>query len=795
MWNITALVLCVYFLSRLASGLPIESNLLALLPATEADPIVEKAVDTFSDKMSRQVVFLINSEDEDAARAAAVVFHERLTESGLFSDILFRIEENQQRNLYDSYASHRTALLSEDVRSQLHSGQYEQLKNQALAKLYSPAAAMYSALLERDPLLFFTSFLSELSSATKGFTLDHGMLVKRENQKLFILVSGTLEAGVFSSELQQHFIEIYHSAKESSKAKFPQVEILTTGMIYYAAEGTQSAQHEISTIGLGSSLGIVILILLAFRSFKPIIVSFIPIVMGFVAATVACIVVFEKVHLLTLVFGASLIGVSIDYSMHFFAEIYVTGTSDPDDEEGNDLSSKLRKIFPGLTMGLITSIISYLALCIAPFPGLQQIAVFSTVGLVAAYCCVLFWYPKIFTRMVKTGDTSINRISTALIDLWDSRVTVPGLICLMIVIMVVIVMGFTRLSVNDDIRMLQHAPQYLLDEEKAVKAIFQSNSANQFFVIQGVSPQAILESEEKLRMALDDLVAKGKLGSYTGLSQAVPSLSKQSQNVQLLQKALTVDSPLYSYFADVGFSPDVVNSYTTNLGSATEHFLQFEDWIQSTAAEPYRLLWLGEIEQGREKGYASLVILNGVTDLSMLKQIAPNYTGVSFVDRVGDISNLLKRYREVAIYLLASAYTLILGMLLFRYKARQVLIILLPAAMAAGLAVSITSLLGVPMNLFNTLALILVLGISVDYSIFFAEKARGRNTTMLAVLLSAVETILSFGLLALSETPLIQSFGLMVLLGIGFVFILSPMVGAKAFAKHIGHRLNQPETQ
>jgi predicted exporter len=47
---------------------------------------------------------------------------------------------------------------------------------------------------------------------------------------------------------------------------------------------------------------------------------------------------------------------------------------------------------------------------------------------------------------------------------------------------------------------------------------------------------------------------------------------------------------------------------------------------------------------------------------------------------------------------------------------------------------------------------------------------------MLAVFLSAVTTILSFGLLALSETTVIHSFGLTLWVGIAVAFLLSPLV-------------------
>ncbi len=103
-----------------------------------------------------------------------------------------------------------------------------------------------------------------------------------------------------------------------------------------------------------------------------------------------------------------------------------------------------------------------------------------------------------------------------------------------------------------------------------------------------------------------------------------------------------------------------------------------------------------------------------------------------------------------------------------------------PSLIAGMAGIAITSLTGTPLNLFNLLALILILGIGIDYSLFFAElKAETAHqqgiTTLLAITLSALTTVLSFGLLALSETQAIHSFGITVLTGIIIAWLLAPL--------------------
>ena len=83
-------------------------------------------------------------------------------------------------------------------------------------------------------------------------------------------------------------------------------------------------------------------------------------------------------------------------------------------------------------------------------------------------------------------------------------------------------------------------------------------------------------------------------------------------------------------------------------------------------------------------------------------------------------------------------------------------------------------LFGQPLQLFNVLALMLLLGMGIDYGIFLVEH-RGDASAWLAVCVGAASTWLSFGLLGLSATPALRAFGLTLLFGIGLVWLLSPL--------------------
>jgi predicted exporter len=73
------------------------------------------------------------------------------------------------------------------------------------------------------------------------------------------------------------------------------------------------------------------------------------------------------------------------------------------------------------------------------------------------------------------------------------------------------------------------------------------------------------------------------------------------------------------------------------------------------------------------------------------------------------------------------------------------------------------------------LALLLVLGVSLDAAVFYARHGVNQDT-LLAASLSAWTSLLAFGLLALSVVPLLAQFGRVVCWGLGAAWLLSPIM-------------------
>ena len=745
-------------------GIRLETNILALLPATEQDEVVEEAVTAFTRKMSGNLFFLLGHADSDKAREGGRDLWSQLQASGHFHTLIGPVDEEAERHYFDFFFPYRYQLLSPEHRRQLADLGPDPLLREAEQALYSPMTSVYSRILEEDPLFLFPAFLRGLPEPPGNLQLREGWLTAEKDGISYLFLTATSADDAFARS-GQRWIETF---LQSLQQQFPREQgfyLYATGVPRYAAHGAATAEGEISTIGSLSLLGVVVLFLGVFRSIRPLFLGLLPIFTGLLCATTVSFLVFPKVHLLTLGFGAGLIGVCIDYTFHYFCERY----ENPRETGGLVLG----RIFSAISIGAFSSSLGYLGLVIAPFPGLRQMAVFSIAGLAGAYLTVVLCFPFL-VRPTRRQASSAKRLAEAYLALWRRLRARPGLLLVLAGLLAVVVAGgLLRLRPGDDIRELQEPPEHLLREETMIRQLAGGVDASRFLLIEGDSQQEVLLREEQVSLQLAGLRQQGVLEFFHGVTTMMPSEAKQRENRHLLQTQLAGETQALALYLDkMGFSEATRDANLAQLNTSLEP-ISLNAWLEHPVSAPLRPFWLG----ATSRGFASMLVLGGIGDASQLEALAEAQPGVHYIDKVADTSALMGRYRQLATQLVAVSYGVVLLLLIGRYGWRQGSRVTLVPVSAALFALACLGYLGWPLNLFHILALMLVMGIGIDYTVFFAESSRARSATMLAIMLSGTTTVLSFGLLALSSTPVLRSFGLVVLAAIALALALSPLAG------------------
>jgi predicted exporter len=759
LWLLAVLVIGGHTLWLTLGGhAAIDTDVLAMLPQNRRDPALQQVTQKLTDSGSRRIVVLAGGQDWKTARTAGDRFATVLTQSHARLQVSYRASDAQAETWLNFFSPYRRQLLTPGQREMLTGKSPQELAAQALSALYQPMGMPRIGSWSDDPLNLYGGWLTTMAGQSP-VRVTEGRLSLTSGDRQYALLMLEQTGSAFSMSEQQALMPVLEQARQAASASAPGAEILVIGVPLYAAAAASQAEHEVDTIGLGSLCGIVILTLLAFSAIRPRILVTLSIAIGLMCAFSVTSLLFTRLHLITLVFGASLVGVAENYGTNYFSNRL--------GHPASDRWKILRQQAPSMWLAMLTTAIGYLLLALTPFPGLRQIAVFSAVGLLGSFLTVQCWFP-----LLDRGSLTFTRLAQWIGSrraIWPPLGRNKSTLGLAIGISLILVCGTLRLEANDDIRLLQSAPDSLIRQQLRLNELLKLPSPTQFYLVQGQTPEQVLQREEALKGLLQAEVRQQHIAGYQAVSDWVPSRARQEQDAALIQKAeqgpegvrAMVAAQLGEQLPGISLPPSVLKTLT------------IEQWLDSAVSEPLRHQWLGHFDGG----YASVVLLRGAEGtqgMHQLAALAPRVPGVRWVDKVAEISGILGSTRHSMTWVILLSYALVFAALCLRFG-RQGWRALAPTLLASLLALALLSLLGQAIQLFNVLALLLILGMGVDYGIFLlAQPSPQAQRPFLSVSLAAISTLLSFGLLALSSTPALRAFGLTMLFGITLSWLLMP---------------------
>lgn len=741
-------------------GAPLSANLMELVPGSTPDALEMQAEQRMQEPLNREMLVLVGHADRQQALAMAQQLAERWQASGLFEKVQWNLQADLPA-LREQLLRDRLAMLSAKDREQLieHPDAFIQ---QRVQTLFDPIAG-FSLVPSQDDWLGLTGRIQNSQPQHGAVQLDigSGALIADADGKSWVLLRARTTGNAFDMKLPLHVADLLQASR--AQAGEQGVQLLAASGLLYAANGQQQATREMTWVGGGATLGILILLLLAFRRWR-VLLAFVPVVVGMLFGAVACVALFGHMHVMTLVLGSSLIGVAVDYPLHYLSKSWSLQPwrSWP----------ALRLTLPGLSLSLATSCIGYLALAWTPFPALTQIAVFSAAGLVGAYLCAVCLLPALLSGVELRPAQWPLRIAERL---WQWRATlikrVPGAV-LLVWVLLFCAGGLWQLNSKNDIRQWIGAPPQLLQEAQAVARITGFQPTSQFFLVRADTQQQLLERQAALGQRLDQLVNMDKLQGYLALTQLVNLPAEQQQLRDALNKLEQHWQPLL----DIGIPVDALQAEVAQLQALPTE--DIDAALKGPLAEPWRTLWLGKVEGG----VAAMVSLQGLNNPALLRVQAVDLPGVQLVDRLGDLNRVFADTQISAAELKLLSCGLIVLLLMLPFGFTGALRVVALPLLAALCSLASLGWLGQPLTLFSLFGLLLVTAISVDYAILMREQIGGAAVSLLGTLLAALTTWLSFGLLAVSSTPAVSNFGLSVSLGLAFSFMLAPWAGQQKHA-------------
>lgn len=740
-------VICAFALSLFfKGGLNINASLLEMLPSDSQNSALKAADNAVSNASADSVFILVSHKDFLEAKKNAVLAYNLLKDSTKFDSISLYAGGESLSDVMGFLHSNRFNLLDEDAVKKIQNSP-QNFAHNALAKTYSGFTLAPLDYIEEDLFLFneenLSHYLKAIAASGTAFSPKDGVLAREFEEKWYVMIRAQLSkegAKLAGSTNAVPFIYEKCIPLEKDGTRF-----VFFGTPFHSYKSSSSATLEISIISTISMIAVIVILLFVFKSFIPLVASVFSILLS--VGTAFCFVhaLWGKIHMITLVFGTSLIGSCIDYSLHYF----INWKFSP---ELNSCQKIRSHLFNGLFLSLVSTEICFVLIFFAPFDLLKQMAVFSFTGILSSFLTVMGIFPKIALP------PSQKRIplSFARFSLLKQKITslkfLPALIFMGFV--AVLLFNFQKVTVHNDISNLYKMEGRIKDDTILAYRVIDYNPTN-YLIIKGSTYEEVLLTEEKIAPLVPD--------SFVATSSFIPSLSSQKKS---LKAASLLKDFAFEQAAYLGFDEDCAKDFIKMLELAKDKVVLPDSELPATLAPLLKILWLGKID-GQ---YYSVLLPSKISDTEPYKKIAQEFDNVFFENKSVSISSSLDRLTELILLMFTLAFVVIAIVMRFFYSTREVLkIISIPVLSFVSVA-AVFVLLDLRIEFFCITGIILVFGLGLDYIIYKIEN-KENSTESFAIALSFLTTAISFGALALSSFVPVHVLGLSIFAGLLTAFI------------------------
>jgi predicted exporter len=738
-WRIGLATLALGFAATYAvARLEVTTDVTAFLAQTGAEDEARLSRGLANSDLTRTMVLSVSGPSEAVALDVAGSLASRLEADPRVAWVRAGLPEGTDRAFYDLYHPRRLLFLADRpdaIAAQTSDAGLRQAAGELKRRLSLPTGAFVKRVAPGDPLLAFPRLLDRLQAARGGgLDVSNGRFVADGHGIVLLATRGLEMAGVNRVAL---------ASEASIKADITRISVLGT-------------------------LGVVALFVGLFRSPRFLLLGLLPLGAGVLLAVATTQLVFGRVHGVTLAFGSSLVGVCIDYPVHLFNH----HTLDPG-------GSALRRVWPGVRLGALTTVVGFAGLVLTGFPGVREIALFGAVGVLTALVATRVLSAPLLPRDAAAGAAQrwlAGLLGRAVDGLAAKprRAAAPLLAALLLC-----GLGLPHMEWLDDPQALYEQDPVLHQEQDRVRQRVSRVDGSRFVVALGATLDEALARNDAAASRLADAQAAGQLAGVRSLHAFLWAPDLQRANWAALQAQPNLWPRTRAALEAAGFVPRAFEPFAQALAGAAPEPLTF-DHLRASPLAPLVESFVVSLEHET----AVLTYLRGVHDPGALERAFADDPGVVYVDQRRILERAYRGYRVEVLRMVGVGLLAVVALLAWRYRRpRVVLAAFLPALLAAASTLAALSLLGQTLHLLHVTALLLVLSIGVDYGIFLAEGRRHRGgaaATLLSIALACLTTQLAFGLLALSSAPVLRALGLTIGIGVGFALFLAPSALALA---------------
>lgn len=659
-------------------------------------------IDKISNNFSSVINIVTESENEQIAQQSA---HKivKLLNTEQFNTLNVQSDKFSLKELTNDLIPYKNGLLSAQDKEILKQNKFKQIADTAIKQI-SESLMPPLVSLRDDPFMLLSNYILNINNANSGWTINNDLLWQHKDAKNYFMIPVDIDMQNKDSINQ---INLLH--KQLSNQNSENLHIYISGVPLHTAIMVHKSQIQLTILSIFAALMAVLFSYLLFKNILTVATVLGSLLLGFLCGTIALFLCFNNPHILTFVFGTTLIGLGIDYSFHFLTRAALRNK---------------RQIKTNMQHSFLTTLVCFLPLMFSGVSLLQQISIFTIVGLSGIYIGLNLFVPDkldLETKSLKFKFSLSHKSKISILTL----------------IGIIIITTLPFIKIENNINQLYRPDSEIATQESIVQKL-NNTQQSAVLMVRGTNIQEVLETEENI---------KHNNHQFFSLSDITPSIKTQTKNQELIQQLYSNQSSYLKQKLELRNMPVFAETQYLTPDNIKSKFLR--QWIDK------------------------MMITDGQYVYS-LAQISPdiqiNNDNARVVSVSETLSQQIKEYSHKTYWLLGICALCLIALLSRFYKKRAV-IYLIPSVMAILLSVCILTWFNQPITFFHMLAFFIVTGLGLDYTIFNINT--NNNKEMRPVLFSFLTSFVGFGLLSFTSFFLIKSMGITLGLGLALSYLIS----------------------
>jgi predicted exporter len=784
---------CVAFAAIVVARAHYITDLSAFLPANPT-PTQQLLVDQLRDgPASRLILFAIEGGDAAARARASALMVNRLRKDPQFSMANNGATDEQQSDR-EFLFKHRY-LLSGSVTAERFSvaGLHAAIED-TIDNLTSPAGLLFKSLLPRDPTGELLNIIDQLS-LTPTPVIQDGVWVSADGTRCLGLAQTTASGS--DSDAQGRAIDAirmaFAAAVAAPAAVASALQLKLSGPGIFAVAARAKIESAAARLSIASGILVVTLLLVVYRSLPALGLGLLPVASGALVGIAAVALGFGAVHGVTLGFGVTLIGESVDYSIYFFIQ-----SSRQQSDAGTH--SWQQRWWPTIRLGMLTSVCGFASLLPSGFPGLKQLGLYSVSGLIAAALVTRYVLPPLLPAGFVIRDVTPlgDGIAGVLLRLRGIGSAAVAILAVVLMALSIAVLYQHRQSLwNRELAALSPISTAEQNFDAKLRADLGAADVRDLVIVSGPDLESVLRSAEQTARALQPLVDTGVISGFESPANYLPSLATQEARRSSLPGVAELRTTLQRATMGLPIRSDRLLPFLEDV-EATRHapLVTARDLTGTSLNAGFQALILHQSDR-----WNALLPLRGSAvgreiELSRVTEAleAGKVPDALALDLKQQSDALYAGYLGQAIrFSLAGLVALTALLLIALRSARRVARVLSPLLLAVVTVAAALAVCNVQLTILHLVGLLLIVAVGSNYALFFDRQENSADTgsealTLASLLIANCGTVMGFGLLSFSRVPVLVALGTTVapgaFLALLFAAILSPRRGPSAAASH-----------